>query len=271
MLCGLSNGLSFLAYRVVGYRRAVVMSNLRKCFPHKTERELKRIARLCYRNFADLMLNMMRIRFASQRRVMRTVQWVNAVDISTRYANRNMLMLAGHYSCWEYIGITQLFGKHQTVAAYQPAKGAIERITSEGRARFGAKLSPLNKVFRTLLEHRNKGVLTYTLMVSDQSPGVGSCDHWLTFMGQDTPVFSTPERMAQITESVVHYLRIKELKRFHYQYEIVTITENAAQEPPMEVTKKFFALLEEDILRCPQLWMWTHKRWKHPKTMDNGQ
>ncbi|MDR0419258.1 MAG: hypothetical protein LBH34_03500 [Prevotellaceae bacterium] len=31
----------------------------------------------------------------------------------------------------------------------------------------------------------------------------------------------------------------------------------------MEVTQRFYELLEEDIRATPYLWMWTHKRWKH--------
>ena len=35
----LSDGVAFLLYHVVGYRRKVVMGNLRRCFPEKPESE----------------------------------------------------------------------------------------------------------------------------------------------------------------------------------------------------------------------------------------
>jgi KDO2-lipid IV(A) lauroyltransferase len=265
VLCGLSNGLAFLTQRVVGYRRGVVMDNLRRAFPERSERELRRIAVSSYRALFDTMLNIFRIRYASQKRVLRTMHCKNTALLQRLYdEGKNGIILAGHYSCWEYIGVLQRDIKHQTVAAYQPLSFApLENVIAEGRMRFGAKMAKLNDIFRVLFAYQKQGIKTMTLMVSDQSPARGSCTHWLTLLGQLTPVFVTPERIAQKTEAAVMYLRIVEKKRFCYEYELVLLTENAAQEAEMVTTKRFYAELEKDLCRTPQLWMWTHRRWKN--------
>jgi KDO2-lipid IV(A) lauroyltransferase len=260
----LSDALSFLIYRIVGYRKSVVMSNLRQCFPQKTEAELKKIACGSYKNFCDLTLNMLRIRFVSTKRVLRTVRYAN-LELYQRYADRDMILFAAHYSCWEYIINTNKMYPQgaRFIGAYQPMHGALERLICEGRTRFGARLAPLQNVFRTIFEFRNQGLHSHTLMVTDQSPAGGASDHWVTFLGQKTPVFIAPERIAQKTNSAVLYLRTTEIKRFYYEYEFVVLSENTANEEPSVVTQRFFAALEQDILRCPRLWMWTHKRWKN--------
>jgi len=264
-LRGLSDFLAFLLYRVAGYRRRVAMDNLHRAFPEKGEKELRRIARGAYRAFIDTALNIFRIRYASQRRVLRTMTCKNTALLHRLYdEGRSGVIMAGHYSCWEYIGVLQRDIRHVTVAAYQPLSFApLERVIAEGRRRFGAILAALRDVFKVLIDHRQRGVPTMTLMVSDQTPASGSCTHWLTLLGQLTPVLMGPERIAQRTGAAVMYLRIVEKRRFSYEYELVLLSENAAQEPEMEVTKRFYAELEKDLRRAPQLWLWTHRRWKN--------
>ncbi|MDR0688146.1 MAG: hypothetical protein LBF55_05600, partial [Prevotellaceae bacterium] len=247
-----SNALAFLAEHVVRYRRKVVMGNLRKAFPEKPEKELRRIASASYRSFFDTTLSIFRIRYASQKRIMRSVTFKNLEMMQEFYAKgKNGILLAGHYSCWEYIGAVQPSIGHQTIAAYQPLSFApLESVIAEARRRFGAKLAALREVFRALMEHQARGVLTMTLMVSDQSPARGACAHWVTLLGQPTPVLIGPERIAQKLGAAVMYLRIVERRRFRYEYELIMLSENAAQEAPMAVTKRFYAELEKDLRRA---------------------
>ncbi|MDR0710986.1 MAG: hypothetical protein LBF67_01400, partial [Prevotellaceae bacterium] len=185
-LCALSNALAFLAERIVGYRRRVVMDNLRKAFPDKPEKELRRIASASYRNFFDGVLNIFRIRYASRKRVMRSVTHANLKMMQDLYAHGvSGLLLAGHYSCWEYIGTVQPDIAYVTIAAYQPLSfTSLERVIAEARGRFGAKMAALKEVFRVMLDCHSHGNLTMTLMVADQSPARGSCTHWVTLLGQ---------------------------------------------------------------------------------------
>ena len=52
----LSDGIYFIIYRVLGYRKQVVFTNLRNSFPGKSEEEIKTIAKRFYRWFCDLTL-----------------------------------------------------------------------------------------------------------------------------------------------------------------------------------------------------------------------
>ena len=44
----------FLLYYLIGYRKKVVLSNLRIAFPEKTEQELKTISKKFFKHFTDL-------------------------------------------------------------------------------------------------------------------------------------------------------------------------------------------------------------------------
>jgi KDO2-lipid IV(A) lauroyltransferase len=272
-LCLLSDALALLAGGLFGYRRKVVMSNLRKAFPDKDARELRRIARGTYRNFFDLTLSLFRIRYASDRRVRRSVVLPNIELLDQLYQQgKSGVVLAGHYACWEYVTVASKCTSHQVVAAYQPMTfEPLEAIVSEARGRYGALMAPLKEVFRVLLSHQSQGKLTLTFMVSDQSPHVGSCSHWVQLLGQQTPVLIGPERIAQKLDCAVLYLRVYVRRRFRYEYELVMLSPSAASEAPMAITTRFYAELEKDIIRDPQCWMWTHRRWKHQHLFGIGK
>ncbi|HNG90280.1 MAG TPA: hypothetical protein PK858_08750, partial [Saprospiraceae bacterium] len=50
----LSGAMSFVLYRLIGYRKKVVLDNLRRAFPERPEAEIRRIAEAAYLNLADM-------------------------------------------------------------------------------------------------------------------------------------------------------------------------------------------------------------------------
>ena len=51
-----SDFLYFLLYTVIGYRRNVIKTNLRNCFPEKSEKEIDQIYKDFYRYFTDYLV-----------------------------------------------------------------------------------------------------------------------------------------------------------------------------------------------------------------------
>ena len=46
------------------------------------------------------------------------------------------------------------------------------------------------------------------------------------------------------------------------------IVENPVETKYGEITEMHTRLLEADIEKCPEYWLWTHKRWKRTKPDD---
>ncbi len=51
-----SDFLFLVIYRIIGYRKAIVFTNLKNSFPDKTDKELKVIMRNFYRHFCDIIV-----------------------------------------------------------------------------------------------------------------------------------------------------------------------------------------------------------------------
>jgi KDO2-lipid IV(A) lauroyltransferase len=61
----LSDAIYVLVYRILGYRRKVVLDNLQQVFPEKTLAERKKIAGKFYHNFIDSIIESIKMVSAS--------------------------------------------------------------------------------------------------------------------------------------------------------------------------------------------------------------
>ena len=46
---------------------------------------------------------------------------------------------------------------------------------------------------------------------------------------------------------------------------IIPFADDAAQLPEFEATNIYYRMLTENIRETPELWLWTHKRWKRTR------
>ena len=94
-----------------------------------------------------------------------------------------------------------------------------------------------------------------------------SINHWVDFFHRDTPVFTGTEKIAQRTHASLFYARMRRVKRGHYVLKIEDMAEDAALLPEYEPTNMYYRLLAENIRETPELWLWTHNRWKRTRAM----
>ena len=101
----LSDGIYFIIYRVLGYRKQVVFTNLRNSFPGKSEEEIKTIAKRFYRWFCDLTLETLKTLTVSPNAVRKRVTF-DGTEILADYANKgqSVILVLGHFGNWEFAG-----------------------------------------------------------------------------------------------------------------------------------------------------------------------
>lgn len=261
-----SNFLFYLNWYVIAYRKKVVLSNLRKAFPNKSEAEIIRIAKLFFRHFCDLIVESVRVFSISEKELRRRCQLKNP-EVLEDYHRRgkSVLVIAAHYNNWELAAIAcDLQVPHQTIGIYKPLKDPfINRKLQESRVRFGLELLPRKLVKRGF--EKNKDILTATLFGGDQAPPPGTKAYWTTFLGIETPVMFGTERLAKEYDFPVVFGRVSKVKRGHYQFEFESLEDNPRDTAIGKITEQHTRVLEKEILKNPQYWLWTHKRWKRKK------
>ncbi len=102
------------------------------------------------------------------------------------------------------------------------------------------------------------------VLINDQSPSPEKA-YWTRFLNQETGVFRGVELISRRLNAPVLYMGIlrDEIKRGFYRSYFKLITENPKEEPTNGIIQSQIEYLEEDILRQPDNWLWSHRRWKH--------
>ena len=85
----------------------------------------------------------------------------------------------------------------------------------------------------------------------------------MTFLNQETSVFPGPEKIASRLKQTVVFMDIQKVRRGYYEVEFTKLFDDASQTDKFEVTNAHVKFLEEIISKKPELWLWSHRRWKH--------
>ncbi|MDX9751442.1 MAG: lysophospholipid acyltransferase family protein [Flavobacteriales bacterium] len=262
----LSDGLYLVLFRLIGYRRKVVMGNLRNSFPEKSEQEIAAIAAGFQRWFCDLVLETLKTLVVRPEVVRRRVTFGQA-DLLRGYAERgqSIILVLGHYGNWELAGARygQEEGVPQLYVIYHPLENPrFDKLLHHMRTRHGTKLYTMRETSKAML--RDRHLLTATAFIADQTPSPERA-YWTTFLGQDTPVFLGTESLARKLGYPVVYISISRPRRGHYHMAVETLVEDPAAMPEGAITEAHTRRLERDIRNYPELWLWTHRRWKHER------
>ncbi|MEO7387114.1 MAG: lipid A biosynthesis acyltransferase [Gammaproteobacteria bacterium] len=262
----ISDLLFLLIYRLVGYRARVVRANLKSSFPEKTDEERRKIAADFYRWFCDLLLESLKTLTVTPGAVRERVT-IEGMDILRDYANRkqSVIVVLGHFGNWELAGArySQETDVPQLYVIYRPlhAKG-FDGLLYRMRTRHGTRLYTMKETSQAM--ERDRGLVTATAFIADQTPHADRA-YWLTFLGQDTAVYFGTEATARKFNYPVVYLSIMQRCRGHYCMIVETLAEDPSELPVGEITARHTARLERDIRERPDLWLWTHRRWKHQR------
>jgi KDO2-lipid IV(A) lauroyltransferase len=262
----LSDFLFYLNYYVIGYRKTVVLNNLSNAFPEKTATEIDEIAKRFFRHFCDLIVEAIRVFSMPEKEMLRRCQLKNPELLEDYYKQgKSVIIIAGHYNNWELAATAcDLQIPHQTVGIYKPLRDPfINKLIQDSRMRFGLQLMEKKKVKQGFEENQER--LTATLFGADQSPVVPSKAYWMNFLNQDTAVMFGSEKLAKTYDLPVVFGRVIKLKRGYYHFEFETVEDHPTQSPHGSITERHTRILEQEIIKAPQYWLWTHKRWKHKR------
>lgn len=123
----------------------------------------------------------------------------------------------------------------------------------------------MKETFRRILQLRKEGKNYVIGFISDQQPKWSSIHHFVPFLNHDTAVFIGAEHIARKVDAFMMYGRMSRPKRGYYHLEIIPMEDHPASVPENTLTDRYFQLLEEDIRKHPEMWLWTHKRWSRTK------
>ena len=262
VLYAISDFCAFLLYRVIKYRRAVVISNLAIAFPEKSEIERKAITKKFYQYFTDTMVESLKFISLSKKQLLKrsTGSFDMLNDLIAKGYNINLM--AGHQFNWEFANL--LYSMHLNlpfVGIYMPIKNKIfDKIFYDIRSRYGTILISApdfkNKMHDVFKE---RFVLA---LAADQNPGSPLSGYWMNFFNRPIPFVTGPEKGAIKNNAAVAYVAFKKVKRGYYKFDTILLSEQSSNTSVGELTGLYRDVLEKTIKEDPANYLWSHRRFK---------
>jgi Kdo2-lipid IVA lauroyltransferase/acyltransferase len=258
----LSDAFYLLVYRILGYRRKVVLDNLQLVFPGKTLAERKKIASKFYHNFIDSIIESLKMISVSDAYIQKRVSGNWEVLSELHKTGRSCQIHLGHTFNWEWANLAgSKVMPYTFLGVYMPIKNKVfDRLFKKMRAKSGSVLLPATEMRKAMLPWRNR---QYCIgLVADQSPpGPDKC-FWLNFFGMPTGFIPGPETGARANNIPVVFANIEKPRRGYYKVVLTLAEEEPASLEKGELTLRYARYLEQAIKNQPDMWLWSHRRWK---------
>ena len=271
LIYGISNGLSFVLNRVLKYRKKIVVQNLRNSFPDRSEAEIKMITNQFYDHFADILVEGIKMFSLSKKQVMQRYVSKNP-EILTPYfeQKKSVILVSAHYNNWEYmvLSMDMQFKHHGVGVGKQQRNKVFDRIINHYRQRYGSEVVFASNVRETFETYEHQQLPTAYMMLFDQAKNPKKC-YWTTFLNQDTGFIFGPEYFAKKYDFPVFYYNVRKVKRGFYEFDLTPIAEIPNQTEYGEITQSCINILEQTINEKPQYWLWSHRRWKHKRVVND--
>ena len=267
----LADGIYVLVYYIIKYRRDVVMKNLQIAFPDKTDKERIRIAKKFYHNLLDTFVETIKLISASRKFIQKrfTANWEVVNDL--KKTGRPVQLHLGHNFNWEWGNTAGAMNiQFPVLGVYIPIENKyFERLFLKLRSRFGAIMLRGTMMREDFLPYRNTQYLLG--LAADQNPGHINNAWWFEFFGRPTPFVKGPAKNAIIGNTIIVFCFIHKPRRGYYEAVFSEVEENPKDFTETELTGRFVKYLEGVIRQYPDMWLWSHRRWKWEWKPEYGE
>lgn len=265
-----------LMYYVVRYRRKIVAKNLRLSFPEKSNEQRNVLERKFYRRFASTIMEIIYGYRISDEEMRERFVFEN-IELVEELAHRNkgVFFMLGHLGNWEWIAdigkrYTDNNIKEYNVYRQQKNASVDKAMLALRNKRGGGGCIEKKQLLRQLVAMRHAGNPITIGLISDQKPSPRNAHIWTMFLNQETAFLDGGEILARKFGYAVTYVHVESPKRGYYRARFELITDNPAATNPTDITLAYAQRLEQNILESPELWLWTHNRWKWSRTDLEG-
>lgn len=255
---------------VVRYRRRLVAKNLRLSFPDKTPAERRQIARDFYHQFCYTLVETI---YGSRRTndELRERELFENAETVNRAAKEygGCIVMMAHMGNWEWKASCQNWFDPEVTELniYRKLKNEkMDALMLDIRSKRDGQCVEKQRILREMVRYRAAKKPIVVGLIADQKPRPEVTRTWLTFLNQETGFLDGGEMLAKKFNYPVFALHVRRPKRGYYESRFDLISMTPQDTADGEITTAYARLLEKNILEQPELWLWTHNRfkWKRP-------
>jgi len=260
----LGNALGWIFGSVIRHRRRDAFDALRRSFPEKTAPEIRAIVNGMYRNFGVNLIEILRLAGGSldefKDRI--AIEGRETVDMALQ-RGKGVFILTAHFGNWDLLGMfTVKHGYKLTIISKDLKNKTVNAMWMMLRDKFGVGIIPAHNSARASLKVLKRNELIGFILDQNRPLDQGI---FVDFFGR--PACTSPGLaiLSAQTQAPIVPVFIHRTPDGNHLLQILPIIEPPADREPETVraeTQKYTKIIEDQIRRHPEQWIWLHRRWK---------
>lgn len=242
------------------YRRIIVETNLRLCFPELTDTQHRQLRDRCYQSLGTTLVETAAGLWAPNHffTSLGTIEGLEHLETARR-EGKGVLLLSGHFCSVDFAGRI-LLQHYPACFTYQELRNRLsDRITKKARENY-CKILIHRHDTRGFIRALKAGEVVW--YAPDQDPGRKN-SVFAPFFGIQTNTLTATTKLARLTGAAVMPFLIRRLPDARgYALTIQPPLEDFPGDSETADAARFNALLEEQIRTNPEQYLWIHRRFK---------
>ena len=258
---------SFIFY-IVPLRRAVAEQNVERVYGATlSPKEKRQIVHCSYQTLAIVGIETLQLRYIDKEKLQNNVQVRGGEHLKNALEKKKgVIVIAGHFGNIVACGCAEAA---RGVPVHVIAKGmhnkAAEKFYFETLKKFGVQRIPTRRSKQQIADALTAGAAVYIAVDQHMPSHRGLVCRFFDQLASTTPA---PTRFALETGASIIPCQTRMLSQagqheVHYQPEFaLEIYTDNTDDTLRENTERINRIIESDLHKEPQQWLWQHKRWK---------
>ena len=273
----LGDCLGWFLYHVVRFKRKNVRRNLIMAYDSELREgkmainEIRKIERANYSHYGRLVFEILHIPFDAARFAEKNVRVHNIEHLKNAISkNRGVFFLTAHMGNWEIMGIIAMKYKIplNIITKYLRIK-FFDDIWVKSRKSYGIKLMDESRSARNVLKVIRDGEVVGMVLDQFMGPPVGEK---ILFFGK--PAWSIVSLAWFVQKTCAAVVPVVNYRRDDGTFDLILYPEIPFEKIGKDDlnikhnTQRYSDVIEGFVRKCPEQWIWVHRRWKRVKEDD---
>ncbi len=256
-----ARGLGDFLFLFNSQKKKTALENIDRVFGATMSREdREKLARETFRSFSSSVMEFFRM-YAMLPEAKERFEFEGTEHLDAAFAKgKGVIGVISHLGSWEYLAFLPYLRGYPCSVVVRDIKNPYLDKWIKG-LRQATKLNPINRrsSIREILSELRKN--HYVAILIDQWAGPDGL--WLDFFNKPTSTTSVTARLAQKTGAALVPMHC--LRKAPGQFKITIYPEvpvSGGADWEKDTTLALNRMLENEILKAPDQWIWSHRRWK---------
>lgn len=258
---GIGKWLGRIGHRLVAKRRAIARRNIELCFPELSVDERDKLVLQHFEALGASLMEMALGRWASDEKLLSLTTIEGAEHIQeTLDQGYGVILLSAHFTSLEISGRVLSLNCPPFDVVYRRFRSGLTTEIVAGSREVSARKSIEKNDIKSMVRSLREGVPVW--YAPDQSYHLKQ-SALLPFFGVPAMTNTATGVLAKLGRAKAVPFFPRRLPEGGYELRVLPPIEDLPSGDVVEDTRKYLAILEEQIRRCPEQYYWVHRRFKN--------